>query len=122
MLKSRLMTAMFIAMLATAAACSGGGGDSDGGDPDSDSTPAQQDNGFTRAAMEFIAAVRDRDAVRYASLWVSDQEPPRDHIEDAFDSADLAACDAASAEFRMAEGNGGVYVDVIFDEPCGSSA
>jgi hypothetical protein len=98
-------------LLVVLTGCSGGA--------DPEPTPAAQENGFTRAATGFIEAVRSGDAERYRSLLPPDQRPPADRIQDALDSVDLAGCGGENAEFRMMEGNGGVYVDVIFDQPCG---
>jgi hypothetical protein len=100
-----------IALVLAAGACSGGA--------DPEPTPESEDNGFTRAAIDFIEAVASGDAERYRLLLPPEQRPPADRIRDALDSVDLVGCDASDAQFRMTEGNGGIYVDVTFPKPCG---
>jgi hypothetical protein len=107
--KSAIVGTFAIATLAFAYAC------------DDDDAPAE--TGVEAITADFLQAAADHDAEAMHTLWDPYGQPDVEWFEDMLSRTphDLTDCNVDDADSTVTEGNGGLYVDVTFPDPCGDS-
>lgn len=120
---TRRAATVLLIVAALVAACDDDGGGGGLVDTSATVTATAEPAAIEIIATDFVRAAVDGDAAAYAAFWPPDSRQDVSYYEDLLSRTpdDLTGCDIDASEMAAREGNGGIYVDVTFPEPCGDS-